>query len=303
MAVDGRGDVFVNDYGTHQVKEIVAVDGVVSSTSQVVILASGYTYLYGIAVDANENVFFVDAATSTLNKLSPVNGVPPQTTVPTVIGPVSGGFGVKVADNGDVFVGGDEYIQQFVAINGAVTPASTVNTFQDFGFVLDFAVDNAGNLFVSDSSEDGIVQFYPNNQYGSQPTIVNGDVPGGLALDGKGYLFALTGAPGGLAIQEIDLTTPPTLTFPNTLPGATSASQTVLVENEGNVNLTIPVLGVGSNPSISAGFVLDPNFRCPTADPADGPRHSLCRPSVRQSNHLCADRRSRHLQRSACHHR
>jgi sugar lactone lactonase YvrE len=272
VAIDGLGNVFVCDYGSHQVKEIIAVNGVTSSTSQVVVLASGYTYLYGIAVDANENVFFADAASGTLNKLSPVNGIPPQTSVPTVIGQIYGGFGVKVDDSGDVFVGGGSYIQEFVAVNGAVTPSSAVNTFQDFQYVLDFAVDNAGNLFVSDEGIPSIVQFYPGNQYGGQTTVVNDDSPGGLALDGKGHLFALTGTPGGEAVQEIDLRTPPALTFPTTAPGATSAPQTVLFENEGNVNLILPVPTSGSNPSTSpAAFVLDPNFRCPTADAPDGP--------------------------------
>jgi hypothetical protein len=42
-AVDGSGDVFVADYGNSAVKEIVAVNGVVSSSSTVHTVGSGFS--------------------------------------------------------------------------------------------------------------------------------------------------------------------------------------------------------------------------------------------------------------------
>ena len=49
VAVDGSGNVFVADYANSVVKEIVAVGGVVSSSSTVNTIGSGFSYQIGRA--------------------------------------------------------------------------------------------------------------------------------------------------------------------------------------------------------------------------------------------------------------
>ncbi len=57
VAVDGAGNVFAANYGNNTVYEIVAVNGLVSSTSTVITVGSGFTAPYGVAVDGAGNVF------------------------------------------------------------------------------------------------------------------------------------------------------------------------------------------------------------------------------------------------------
>jgi hypothetical protein len=59
VAVDGSGNVFVADESNGAVKEIVAVGGVVSSSSTVKTVASGFSP-YAVAVDGSGNVFVAD---------------------------------------------------------------------------------------------------------------------------------------------------------------------------------------------------------------------------------------------------
>jgi len=56
MAVDGSGNVFVADSNNNAVKEIVAVGGVVSSSSTVNTIGSGFETPNGVAVDGSGNV-------------------------------------------------------------------------------------------------------------------------------------------------------------------------------------------------------------------------------------------------------
>src|SRR5258707_15357262 len=60
VAVDGAGNVFVADYGNNVVKEIVAVHGVVSFSSQVNTVGGGFSNPYGVAVDRAGDVFVAD---------------------------------------------------------------------------------------------------------------------------------------------------------------------------------------------------------------------------------------------------
>lgn len=74
MALDAAGDVFVTDYGTKSVKEIVAVNGVVSSSSQVITLSSSFSAPEGVAVDAAGDVFVADNG-SAVKEIVAVSGV------------------------------------------------------------------------------------------------------------------------------------------------------------------------------------------------------------------------------------
>src|SRR5215469_11223461 len=60
VAVDRSGNVFVADTNNNVVKEIVAVNGVVSSSSTVNTIGSGFSGPTGVAVDGSGNVFVAD---------------------------------------------------------------------------------------------------------------------------------------------------------------------------------------------------------------------------------------------------
>jgi DNA-binding beta-propeller fold protein YncE len=60
VAMDRNGNVFVADDNENVVKEIVAVDGVVSSSSTVNTISSGFDAPCSVAVDGSGNVFVAD---------------------------------------------------------------------------------------------------------------------------------------------------------------------------------------------------------------------------------------------------
>jgi hypothetical protein len=69
VAVDGSGNVFVADNGNNAVKEIVAVGGVVSSSSTVNTVGSGFSNPEGVAVDGSGNVFVADAGLNEVKEI------------------------------------------------------------------------------------------------------------------------------------------------------------------------------------------------------------------------------------------
>lgn len=73
-AVDALGDVFVADAGHSAVKEIIAVNGQVSSGSQVITVGSGFNQPYDVAVDGSGNVFVADSFNSAIKEIVAVNG-------------------------------------------------------------------------------------------------------------------------------------------------------------------------------------------------------------------------------------
>jgi hypothetical protein len=232
LAVDGNGDVFVADTNHSAVKEIVAVNGVVTSGSTVNTVGSGFYYPNDVAVDGSGDVFVADTNNSAVKEIVAVNGVVTSgSTVNTVGSGFSSPRGVAVDGSGDVFVADTSHsaVKEIVAVNGVVTSGSTVNTVGS-GFSLAFgvAVDGSGHVFVAD---------YAHN-----------------------------------AAKEIDLTTAPALAFASTAVGATSSDspQSVSFQNGGNASLSIASVGastasftgsLGNCPgTLSAGSICTPSF-------------------------------------------
>ena len=66
--------------------------------------------------------------------------------------------------------------------------------------------------------------------------------------------------------MKLDYADPPSLSFADSAVGVKSSDspQTVTVSNNGNADLTFPVLAAGNNPSLTgAGFTLDAATSCP----------------------------------------
>ncbi|MEO6912230.1 MAG: NHL repeat-containing protein, partial [Edaphobacter sp.] len=230
VARDANGNVFVTDGNTHSVYEIVAVGGMVSSSSTVQTITSGFSVPAGVAVDGNGNLFVADFGNNTVNEIVAVGGVIPvsPSIVPlaTVNGNFNGPLGVAVDASGNVFVAdnGNHAVKEIVAVGGYVT----VNTIGS-GFSLPYGVtvDRSGNVFVGDNGTNAVYEIVAVggvvNSSSAVNTIASGfSSPRSVAADGNGNVFVADN--GNHAVKEI-VAAPQKL--PTTAVASTSASLSI----------------------------------------------------------------------------
>jgi DNA-binding beta-propeller fold protein YncE len=197
-AVDSSGNVFVADTYNNAVKEIVAVNGVVTSGSTVITVGSGFSGPSGVAVSGAGNVFVADYSHNAVKEIVAVNGlVSASSTVITIGSGVSYPTGVTVDGTGDVFVAdyGNNAAKEIVAVNGLVTSSSTVKTIGGgFNYPCGVAVDSAGNVFVADYDNSAVKEIVAVNGAVSSSSIVitigsGFSYPGDVAVDNAGNVF------------------------------------------------------------------------------------------------------------------
>ena len=290
VAMDAGGDVFVADARNNAVKEIVAVNGQVSSSSTVNTVGSGFRYPAGVAVDAGGDVFVADYGNHAVKEIVAGNGqVSSSSTVNTVGSGFSGPYGVAVDASGNVFVADNgnhavnNAVKEIVAVNGQVSSSSTVETVgSGFLFPNGVAVDAGGDVFVADTGHDAVKEIVAvNGQVSSSSTVVTVGsgffFPNGVAVDAGGDVFVADSANN--AVKELPLATAPSHTFPTaTAVGSTDAIDgpfSFTVANDGNATLTFPVPASGTNPSVSANFAWDAASTCPQSDPSTSPAVTL----------------------------
>ena len=198
VAVDGSGDVFVADKGNNAVKEIVAVAGVVSSSSTVNTVGAGFKNPEGVALDGAGDVFVADTGNNAVKEIVAVNGqVSSTSTVNTVGSGFSGPAGVAVDAAGDVFVAddGNNAVKEIVAESGQVSSSSTVNIVgTGFSAPGSVAVDGSGDVFVADSGHNAVKEIVAVNGLVSSSSTVNTvgsgfSGPTGVAVDAAGDVF------------------------------------------------------------------------------------------------------------------
>jgi len=234
VAVDSAGNVFVADYGNNVVKEIVAIHGVVSFSSQVKTLGGGFNAPYGVAVDGAGDVFVADYGNNAVKEIVAVNGAVSSSSQVNIVG--SNFFrptGVAVDGAGDVFVAdqGNSAVKKIVAVNGVVSSSSQVNIVASgFNQLTGVAVDEAGDVFVTDALNNAVEEIVAVNGVVSSSSQVNPvgtgfSYPFGVAVDGAGDVFVAD--QGDSAMKEIVAVN-----------GAVSSSSTVNTLGSGLSNLT-----------------------------------------------------------------
>ena len=106
----------------------MAVGGVVSSTSTVNTIGSGFNFPIGVAVDGSGNVFVADYGNNAVKEIVALGGF--HSTVNTIGSGFSSPIGVAVDGSGNVFVAdaGNNAVKEIVAVGGVVSASLTVNT-------------------------------------------------------------------------------------------------------------------------------------------------------------------------------
>jgi uncharacterized repeat protein (TIGR03803 family) len=257
VAVDGGGNVYVAD-NTHSVSEMP--QGCASSNC-VTGRDNGFRETHSVAVDGSGNIYVAD----TLNNA--VYEVPPGCLSSNCTTTLGGGFigpqGVAVDGSGNVYVADGDYLVSEMP-PGCASP-SCVSTLGGggFNFPIGVAVDGSGNVYVSDDGNNAVYEMPPGCASSNCVTTLASvfSAPWGVAVDSSGNVYVADS--GNNAVKELNLASPPSLSFAGTNVASQSGPQTVTLQNIGNAPLTFPTPGTGENPSVSANFTLDASTTCP----------------------------------------
>jgi serine/threonine-protein kinase len=142
VAVDGKGTVYVADYGN---KRVVALPA--GSTAQTVLPFTGLRGPSGVAVDAAGNVYVADSSNSRVLKLAA--GSDTQTELPlTQLTGFAAGIAVDTA--GNLYAGAfDANCKGRVLQLAAGSNTQTLLPFTGLCYPIGVAVDAAGNVYVT----------------------------------------------------------------------------------------------------------------------------------------------------------
>jgi sugar lactone lactonase YvrE len=217
IAVDGSGNVFVSDDGDkpggdNLFKEIVAVGGSVSSTSEVKTLGGSYSMPAGVAVDANGDVFVIDWASTAVTELMMGAVNFGSQAVGTTSTPVTMNFsipaGAQVGSFAFTTLGNKN--MDFADAGGATCTAGTYTATTSCALNVTFTPQapglRRGGLAIFDGSGNqlGSFRLYGNGQgpqavlNGSTPTVTSPTPNMGFAVrvvtDGAGNIFVASWA-------------------------------------------------------------------------------------------------------------
>ncbi|MGA8529717.1 MAG: MBG domain-containing protein, partial [Acidobacteriaceae bacterium] len=264
IAVDGAGNIFVAQAGSGKIAEFYAPLYATSRT-----LGASLDTPLGMAFDGSGNLYVTEAGgTNDVVKLSAVTDYGNRTvlsssfTTPFAVA-VDGSGNVWVADKGATSV-------------TELSPAGAVTgTFGSFSSPEGIAVDPAGNVYVSDNGGSSISELTKATNFATTVTLASSTstpavaTPVGVALDSHGNVYY---ANGDGTVDEINLTTAPTLAFGNEPYGTLSAPQSVILSNIGNADLnftniqtTTDYVNVGTGGDCVVGTPVTAGGSCPLA--------------------------------------
>jgi len=222
ILIDGAGNIYIADYFNQRIRKIDA-NGIITTVAGNGTL--GYSgdgqqatsaelgYPESIAMDIAGDLFIADTSNGVVRKVD------------------TNGIITTFAGNGTFTYSGD---------GGPATSAGMLPE--------SLAVDAAGNLWLGQGDRvrkidtSGIITatvgngIYTDAPDGTVATQGGVNTPEDLAFDDLGNLYIADTVSD--KITRIDIVDPPSLSFPNTNVGSTSAAQDVTVENRGNATLT-----------------------------------------------------------------
>jgi hypothetical protein len=255
VAVDGAGNVFftvtVYPQGGYA-EELLAADGYATNSA----LGGDFFFAYpaGIAVDGSGNVFVSDMFIESSDNFWP-GGLYEI--------PISGGYGsvntlgggsqsdpqgIALDAKGNLFAATDENVLELSPADGYAS-IQTINATNGQSGPRVIALDAAGDLFAAFPARSYVQEFFAVD--GTLPATPSSRTfedfssqPYSLAVDGLGNLYV-----GEAGLEELQLPTPSTLYFDQTVVGHASSDspKSVLIQNEGNAALDLSAASLDSS--------------------------------------------------------
>ena len=178
LALDAQGNVYVADQGNHKIRKITPQGSVTTFAGSSQGFANGlgstakFDTPYGIAIDAQGNVYVADQGNHKIRKITPQGAV--STYAGSTLGFANGGVttaqfneptGIAVDAQGNVYVA-DQSNHKIRKISSALfvsTIAGTTNGFSEgagnvaqFSYPTAVAIDTQGNIYVADYANEKI---------------------------------------------------------------------------------------------------------------------------------------------------
>jgi DNA-binding beta-propeller fold protein YncE len=294
LCVDGAGNVYIDDtYNLRLLKETLSDGTYVQST--IPWSGAGEFYPSGFAVDGAGSLYLGDPNNARVVKLTVAGS---SYTESTVTNGLNSSIGLAVDGAGTVYIADffdNKVVKETVSANGYSQSIIGSNLNQPMGV----AVDGVGNVYIADSGNSRVLKETPYWGGYIQSTVTAGlKSPAGVAVDGAGDLYiadssavlkvmlvngvyvqsTLASGLNGPAALSVDaagnvyiadtgnnrvlketVTNAPSLTFPNTSVGQTSAAQAVTVTNLGTQSISFAAPTSGTNPATAANFILESN--------------------------------------------
>ena len=261
VAVDGGGNIYFSDIGLYEIPAGCA------STSCVAEWGKSTIAPFGLAVDGAGNLYIADATHSKVWEIPPGCTFDLSTCNPVALG---SGFdkphGVAVDASGNIYVA-DSSNNAIKEMSPGCASSSCVTTLgSGFSIPYGVAADASGNIYVADFGSGSVKEMPPGCASSTcVTTLASGVDPGGIALDGAGNIY-ISDQAGNSSVVELNLVTPPTLTFPSTNTGSKSGPETAVLRNIGNEPLSFPSEDT-ENPLVGPPFSLDASTTCPKVAP------------------------------------
>jgi len=305
VALDSIGNVYIADTANNVIRKITAATGLIATvagTGQPGATGDGgpataamLNQPQGVTIDGSGNLYIADTANHRIRRIDATGAI---TTIAGAglpgyqgdSGSASAAYlnlprAVAFDPAGNMFIpdSANNVIREVIAVNGVITPNSTIITYAGTGVTGDtgdgaaatratllapagVAADAAGNLYIADtgnssirkvSSTTGLIStiarnnagVYIYNDRGPYPVSIWG--PTALFLDGAANLYFADSLNN--RIREIQ-SNQGFLNFTNDLVAldAESAPQYQTVENDGNATLHLSAISIGNNTVFAA---------------------------------------------------
>jgi DNA-binding beta-propeller fold protein YncE len=213
VALDSKGNVYVGDYGAHDVVELDAAGNYVTTFPAA---DAGVTLgrVTGVALDANDHLFAIDDDASQVLQFNAAGGVSSQfsTTQTSQASSLAGSVGMHFDASGDLWIA-DYYYHSFVQYTPAgqllaqYGMASQTAVAGGFSEPYGLTVDASGNVWVTDAANSDVQEFDAHGAFkalfgasGTGPGQLSG--ANGIAVDAKGRVLVSDGGNNRIVVFE-----------------------------------------------------------------------------------------------------